>query len=68
MRKEAHDTKLRVSRVRIDPKVRLVRTASHSYTTQVVEVFTRDGPSAVRAKETPCPVSSASAVCYHAQP
>jgi hypothetical protein len=38
----------RVSRVRIDPQVRLVRGASYRYTTQVVEVFTYDGAVCVK--------------------
>lgn len=40
-----------VTAVSVDPAVKIVRTASHRFTTQVVEVFPADGAVQVRAPQ-----------------
>lgn len=40
-----------VTAVSIDPAVKIVRTATHQFTTQVVEVFPADGSVQVRAPQ-----------------
>jgi len=45
------------SKVSIDPNVKLVRTASHGFTTQIVEVFPANGAVQVRVPQTRMTIS-----------